>query len=63
MTEPDDNFETMHGSGNNFRDFGYLDADAQQIEAHLAAWIVGILDDEGLSTRKAREKTGIAHAD
>ena len=63
MTKPDDDFELVHGSGNVFRDFGYPDADVQQTKALLAAQIVGILDDEGLSTRKAQEKTGIAHAD
>ncbi len=29
----------------------------------LAARIIGVLDDDGLSTRKARERTGIYHAD
>jgi hypothetical protein len=63
MTKPDDDFEVVHGSGNVFPNFGCLDADAPQIEALLAARIIGILDDEGLSTRKAQEMTGIAHAD
>ena len=53
----------MRGSGNVFRDFGYPDADVQQIKALLAAKIIGVLDDEDLSTRRAQEKTGIAHAD
>ncbi len=63
MTKPDDDFELVRGSGNVFRDFGYPDADVQQIKALLATQIIGILDDEGLSTRKAQEKTGIPHAD
>ena len=63
MTKTDGDFEVVHGSGNVFRDFGYPDADVQQTKALLAAQIVGILDHEGLSTRKAQEKTGIAHAD
>ena len=63
MTKPDDDFELIRGSGNVFRDFGYPDADIQQTKALLAARIIGILDDEGLSTRKAQEKTGINHAD
>ena len=59
----DDDFELVHGSGNVFRDFGYPDADVQQTKALLATQIIGVLDDEGLSTRKAQAKTGIAHAD
>ena len=63
MTKPDDDFELVRGSGNVFRDFGYPDADVQQTKALLAVEIIGILDEEGLSTRKAQERTGIAHAD
>jgi predicted XRE-type DNA-binding protein len=63
MTKPDEDFELMRGSGNVFRDFGRPDADVQQTKALLAARIIGILDDEGLSTRKAQARTGIAHAD
>ena len=62
MNPADDDFELIHGSGNVFRDFGYPDADVQQTKALLAARIVGILDDEGLSTRKAEERTGVNHA-
>ena len=63
MSKTDDDFELVHGSGNVFRDFGYPDADVQQTKALLAARIVGILDDEGLSTRKAEARTGVSHAD
>ena len=63
MSAADDDFELVHGSGNVFRDFGYPDADVQQMKALLAAQIVGILDEEGLSTRKAQERTGIGYAD
>ena len=63
MTEPNDDFELERGSGNAFRDFGRPDADVRQTKAILAARIIGILDEEGLSTRKAQEKTGINHAD
>lgn len=63
MTKADDNLELVRGSGNVFRDFGYADADVQQTKALLAAKIIGVLDEEGLSTRKAQERTGIAHAD
>lgn len=46
-------FELVRGSDNVFRDFGRADADVQQTKALLAARIIGILDEEGLSTRKA----------
>jgi predicted XRE-type DNA-binding protein len=63
MSKTDDDLELVHGSGNVFRDFGYPDADVQQTKALLAAQIIGILDDEGLSTRKAQERTGVGYAD
>ena len=63
MSKTEDDFELMHGSGNVFRDFGRADADVQQTRALLAARIIGILDDEGLSTRKAESRTGVNHAD
>ena len=56
MTKADDDFELVRG-------FGYPDADVQQTTALQAAKIIGVLDEEGLSTRKAQERTGIAHAD
>ncbi len=63
MTDGKDDFEIVRGSGNVFRVFGRPAADVEQTKAILAAKIIGILDDEGLSTRKAQEKTGINHAD
>ena len=63
MTGSRDDFELVRGSGNVFRDFGHPAADVEHTKAILAAEIIGILDEEGLSTRKAQEKTGINHAD
>ena len=63
MSKTDDDSELVRGSGNVFRDFGRADADVQQTKALLAARIIGILDDEGLSTRKAEGRTGVSHAD
>ena len=63
MTKTGDDFELVHGSGNVFRDFGYPDADIQQTKALLAARIIRILNEEGLSTRKAEARTGVSHAD
>ncbi len=63
MSNPEDDFELVHGSGNVFRDFGRPDADVQQTKALLASRIIGILDDAKLSTRKAQARTGVSHAD
>ena len=63
MTKQDNDFELVRGSGNVFRDFGRSDADVQQTKALLAARIIRVLDDAGLSTRKAEARTGVSHAD
>ena len=63
MTKQRDDFELVRGSGNVFRDFGQPDADVQQAKALLAARIIGILDEDELSTRKAEARTGVSHAD
>ena len=63
MTASKDDFALVRGSGNVFRDLGHRAADVEQTKAILAATIIGILDDEDLSTRKAQERTGINHAD
>ncbi|MBI1357598.1 MAG: XRE family transcriptional regulator [Acidobacteria bacterium] len=61
-TNPDD-FELVHGSGNVYRDFAVPDADLRQAKAIVAARIVQILDEEGLSTRQAAARTGVPQAD
>jgi predicted XRE-type DNA-binding protein len=63
MTDSDDSMEIVRGSGNVFRDFGHPDADREQLRAILAARIIGVLDDRGLSIREAHALTGIAAAD
>ena len=55
--------ELVRGSGNVFRDFGYIEAEALQLKAKMAARIIGILDDERLTAKAASEKTGIVAAD
>ena len=59
----DDDMETVRGSGNVYRDFGYPDADVRQAKALLAAQIIKVLDAEELSTRQAEARTGIAHSE
>jgi predicted XRE-type DNA-binding protein len=56
MTEK---IELVRGSGNVFRDFNYPNADVEQLKSILAAKIIGILDDRGLSVRKAEDQTGV----
>lgn len=51
------------GSGNLYRDFGDADADVHQAKAKLAARIIGLLDDRGLSVRQAYKLTGFAASD
>lgn len=55
--------EVVHGSGNVFRDFGYENADVEQLKAILAAEIIKMLDREKLTVRAAHARTGIAAAD
>lgn len=50
----------VHGTGNVFRDFGDPNADVEQLKCILAARIIGILDDLGLSVRKVEGLTGVA---
>ena len=55
--------ELVRGSGNVFRDFGRPNADLEQLRSILAARIIRVLDERGLSVRKAKEITRIAAAD
>ena len=55
--------ELVHGSGNVYRDFDVAEADVHHAKAKIAAQVIGILDDEGLSVRAAERKTGFSYAD
>ena len=61
MSESD--IELVEGSGNVFRDFGDPEADLKQAKAVLAARIISILNEQGLTVRKAAALTGFAAAD
>ena len=61
MNEND--FELVEGSGNVFRDFDDPHADVKQAKAILAARIISLLDERGLTVRKAGAMTGFAAAD
>ncbi len=59
----DDPLELVHGSGNVYRDMGDCEADVRQAKALLAAEIIKVLDEEGLSTRSAQGRTGVDHSE
>ena len=55
--------ETVRGTGNVYRDLGEANADAKLAKSLLAARIIAVLDERGLSTRKAEAHSGVDHAD
>lgn len=59
----EEKIELVRGSGNVFRDFNYANADVLQAKATLAARIINLLDEQGLSIRAAEKLTGFAAAD
>ena len=63
MTENNDDFEVVRGSGNIFKDFDRENAGLLQARAFIAAKIVKILNEKGLSTREAERFTGVAHTE
>jgi predicted XRE-type DNA-binding protein len=62
MTSTDD-LDLVRGSGNVFRDFGYIDAEALHLKAKLAARVIGILEDKTLTAKSAEHLTGIPAAE
>ncbi len=60
MTEQ---LETIRGSGNVFADLGLANSDGEQTKALLAAEIIHILDEEGLSVRAAGKRSGVPYTD
>ncbi len=63
LTPTDDDMKPIYGSGNVYRDLGIPNPEARQLKAILAAQVHKVLDDEGITTRKAQELTGIDQAD
>src|SRR3546814_16488485 len=58
-----DDIEVVRGTGNIFRDFDRADPDLEQLRSLLAAEIIGVLDDRGLSVREAGAITGVDAGD
>lgn len=55
--------ELVRGSGNVYQDFGLPDAGLLQARALIAAKIINVLDERGLSTRDAEKLTGVSHSE
>jgi predicted XRE-type DNA-binding protein len=55
--------EFIRGSGNVYADLGLPDAGLSQARAIVAARIICILDERGLSTREAEKLTGVSHSE
>jgi predicted XRE-type DNA-binding protein len=58
-----DDMELIRGSGDVFADFGRPNAGLEQARAIIAAKIINILDDRGLTTREAEKQTGVSHSE
>lgn len=59
MTEADDDFELIRGSGNVFRDLGLPNPDIEQAKASLCAAIIRAQEEQGLNNLAAARKAGI----
>ena len=63
MTDQEDDFELVRGSGNVFADLGLPNVELEQLRAILAAEIGKTLAADKLTVRAAEKITGIAAAD
>ncbi|GGZ01674.1 helix-turn-helix domain-containing protein [Novosphingobium colocasiae] len=63
MTDEEDDFELVRGSGNVFADLGLPNAELEQFRAILAAEIGKTLAADKLTVRAAEKLTGVAAAD
>ncbi len=58
----DEAIEIVRGSGNVFRDLNLPNPELEQLRSILAAKIIRVLDETGMTVRKAQEVTGTAAA-
>lgn len=63
MTDNNDDFELIRGTGNAFADQGLPDAEMEQARAILAAAIGKTMAAQGIGPREAERRTGIAASD
>lgn len=59
----DEAIEIIVGTGNVFQDVGHPNADIEHMKAHLAAKIIGVLNERKLSVRQAGKLAGVQYAD
>lgn len=59
----DEAIEIVRGSGNVFSDLNLPNPELEQLRSILAAKIIRVLDETGMTVRKAQEVTGTAAAD
>jgi len=58
-----DELELVQGTDNPFRDVGLTDPDIKLIKADLAAEIIRVLRERGLSGAEAAKRAGVQEAD
>lgn len=58
-----DDFEIVRGGGNIFADFGDEDAEARRMKALIAAEIIAVLNERGLTVRAGAKIARIDAAD
>lgn len=58
-----DELELVQGTDNPFRDVGVTDPDTKLIKADLAAEIIRVLRERGLSGAEAARRAGVQEAD
>ena len=63
MSDKEDDFELIRGSGNVYADLGMQDSEQRQLRAILSAEIVKTLAADKLTVRAAGKITGVAAAD
>lgn len=63
MTDHNDDFELIRGTGNAFADQGLPDPEMEQARAILAAAIGKTMSAQGIGPREAERRTGIAASD
>jgi predicted XRE-type DNA-binding protein len=63
MTKAEEDFETLEGTGNVFRDLGIPDAENEAVKSGLAAEIIKAMREQKLTHEAAARKAGVQRAD
>ena len=59
----DDDLELVHGTGNLYRDMGYLDTNLRQARALVGARILRELTEQKLTNRDAERLSGVSQTE